>query len=298
MFSFRAFRFQFQARGPVFFPRGMAGNTFRGAFGQIFRRICGGEAEATYARIFEPRSVDGPSGFIHVPRPFVLRPHDLEGLHFRQGDTFCLDVHLFDLEEKLLTYFVLAFRQLAQEGLGPARVPVELVEVRDLTMGRMPNSVVWSQDDSGFTTVPPLQMDLHPVQDFLDRLRVEFRTPTELKSEGSIAQVPEFAVLFGRVRDRISALSSFYGQPLEFNFKAMGDRAKSIILVDYQLHWEQAQRRSSRTGQQHSLDGFVGWADYAGDLNEFVPWLKAGYWSGVGRQTVWGKGEITVSLNI
>jgi hypothetical protein len=38
----------------------------------------------------------------------------------------------------------------------------------------------------------------------------------------------------------------------------------------------------------------VGEAEYQGELGEFVPYLKLGKWVGVGRQTVWGKGEIEV----
>jgi hypothetical protein len=36
----------------------------------------------------------------------------------------------------------------------------------------------------------------------------------------------------------------------------------------------------------------VGSAEYEGDLAEFVPYLRAARWAGVGRQTVWGNGEI------
>ena len=53
-------------------------------------------------------------------------------------------------------------------------------------------------------------------------------------------------------------------------------------------------RRSSRTGKVHPLGGFTGQADYEGGLTDFVPYLFAAKWTGVGRQTVWGKGEISV----
>ena len=276
----------------------MAANIFRGAFGQIFRRMCEGQADNLYARIFEPQSVDGPSGFADAPRPFVLRPQDLDERRFRRGDTFCLDVHLFDLDEEILAHFILTFLQFAREGLGPGRVPVELITVRALTLERNPGEIVWSQDSNYSAILPaPLQIDLHPVEKIAERLRVEFRTPTELKAESSISRVPEFAVLFRRVRDRISTLASLYGKPLHFDFKAMGERSKTVRLTDYRVQWEQVQRRSSRTGRRHSLDGFVGWAEYEGDLNEFMPWLQAGYWSGVGRQTVWGKGSIVINVS-
>jgi hypothetical protein len=34
--------------------------------------------------------------------------------------------------------------------------------------------------------------------------------------------------------------------------------------------------------------------EYAGELGEFLPWLRAARWTGVGRQTVWGKGDLRV----
>jgi len=55
-----------------------------------------------------------------------------------------------------------------------------------------------------------------------------------------------------------------------------------------------AERRSSRTGQVHGIGGFVGVAEYEGELGEFVPYLEAARWTGVGRQCVWGKGELHV----
>ena len=65
--------------------------------------------------------------------------------------------------------------------------------------------------------------------------------------------------------------------------------------LHYWQGWTRSQkRRSSRTGRVHPIGGFVGEAEYEGELGEFVPYLKAGKWVGVGRQTVWGKGDLRV----
>jgi CRISPR/Cas system endoribonuclease Cas6 (RAMP superfamily) len=72
----------------------------------------------------------------------------------------------------------------------------------------------------------------------------------------------------------------------------MGERAACVEMPRCELRWEHVARRSSRTGQSHPLGGFLGEAEYAGDLAEFLPYLIAAKWIGVGRQTVWGKGEI------
>ena len=71
------------------------------------------------------------------------------------------------------------------------------------------------------------------------------------------------------------------------------DRQLRLLVMDAIERVEVA-RRSSRTGQVHPIGGFVGEAEYVGELGEFVPYLKAGKWVGVGRQTVWGKGEISI----
>ena len=91
----------------------------------------------------------------------------------------------------------------------------------------------------------------------------------------------------------MSALRAQYGEgPLEIDFRAMGERAKEIKMTCCELRGHEATRRSRATGQTHPLGGFTGVAEYDGVLREFLPYLKAAEWTGVGRQTVWGKGQI------
>jgi hypothetical protein len=129
------------------------------------------------------------------------------------------------------------------------------------------------------------------------RLRVEFVTPTELKSGDRLVARPDFGVLFSRARDRVSTLRALYGAgPLQIDFRAMGERALDVRMTRCDLRQVEAARRSSRTGQVHGLGGFVGAAEYEGELDEFIPYLEAARWTGVGRQCVWGKGELRVGI--
>ena len=124
-------------------------------------------------------------------------------------------------------------------------------------------------------------------------MRVEFVTPTELKGADS----PEFGVLAARIRDRLSTLGELYGEgPLPLDFRAFGERARQVRMTRCEIEEVSRVRRSSRTGQSHTIGGFIGTAEYEGDLAEFVPYLRAAAWTGVGRQTVWGKGEIRTSV--
>lgn len=125
------------------------------------------------------------------------------------------------------------------------------------------------------------------------KIRVEFLTPTELKGGNG----PEFGVLFARIRDRISTLRALYqGGPVEIDFTAMGERATRVEMTRCEIQHVDAERTSRATGQTHSLGGFIGVAEYEGDLGEFLPYLEIARWTGVGRQTVWGKGEIACEI--
>lgn len=309
-FSLYAFRFHFHSAGRLFFPPGKSGNIVRGAFGTIFRKLacvpectsartCAIRDTCPYARIFEP-SVQGagPSGLADPPRPFVFRAAHLDGRRLQPGESFHFDVHIFDMRDPALAYFVLAFAQLAHEGLGPGRGRAELVRVDQLGAHRQPRVEVY--DGRTFLVreaLPPLELDLAPREEAVERVRVRFLTPTELKKAGEVALRPEFGVLFARIRDRLSALRALYGPgPLAIDFKGLGERAARVRLARSALRWTETTRRSGKTGQHHPFGGFTGQVEYAGELAEFLPFLEAAEWTGVGRQTVWGKGEMSVEV--
>lgn len=135
----------------------------------------------------------------------------------------------------------------------------------------------------------PLAASCGPVS----RIRVRFMTPTELKG----SEQPEFGVLMARIRDRVSTLRALYGAgPLEIDFKAFGERAGRVTMSRCELAEVAGERVSRSTGQRHSIGGFIGVTEYEGDLAEFLPYLEIARWTGVGRQTVWGKGEIAYEV--
>ena len=231
------------------------------------------------------------------PRPFVFRAAHLDGSSIRQGETFWFDVHNFDARDPALPYFVLAFAQLARDGLGPGRGRAELAAVDQLDLDGETVARVFEGECFRMSELAaPNTVDLREPAERVCRVGVRFVTPTELKSGHQVAERPEFGILFARLRDRISTLRALYGAgALEIDFRAMGERAAAVRMTRCELKRTEADRLSSRTDQRHPLGGFVGEAEYEGELGEFVPYLRAGRWTGVGRQTVWGKGEIVTA---
>lgn len=302
IFRLHALRFCFVARDAVVVPPGLAENVLRGALGTILRRMacvpdCPGTAQCErrqsclYARVFEPGAAEGgPSGLAQRPRPFVIRARELAGRRHEPGERLHFDLHLFDLTIPL-SLFAQVFAELAREGLGLGRGRLTLEKVCSLNAdGGCPEEVE--------TVGAPLEFDLRETVPALEWLRVRFLTPTELKSQGQVVTQPEFGILMARVRDRISTLREAYGEgALAMDYAAFGERAGAIRMTRCELRGVKMQRRSTRTGQVHPLGGFTGEAEFEGALEEFLPYLRIACWTGVGRQTVWGKGAIAVEDN-
>ncbi len=239
-----------------------------------------------YARLFEPGAAirKSPSGLADWPRPFLFRASHLDGLTVSAEGHFYFDLHVFDLREPVLEAFRKAFLQWSRAGLGPGRARVALEQVEQIGL-------------DGRSLEAPCRLSFEqPRGEAVDYVRLRFLTPTELKSGGAKVDRPEFPILFARLRDRISTLRTLYGPgPLEIDFQGMGERARARL-----ERWEHSQheivRKSTRTGQVHPLGGFTGIADYTGDLAEFLPWLRAARWVGVGRHTAWGNGDVRVVI--
>jgi hypothetical protein len=268
-------RFEFTAQDALHFAPGMAGNMLRGAFGMALRNVA---SPQDYARIFEPAGT-GPSGLADRPRPFVFRVSHLDSQTIAAGEKFHISVNLFDAlpsrdGDGALPIFTRTFESLGAAGLGRTQARAELIN----TVPAVPISI-------------PLDGPASPTT----HLTVEFKTPTELKRDGRVVDQPNFAILFARIRDRISTLRSLYGPgPLDIDFRAIGERAAQIQITRCDLQHSGALRRSSRSGQTHGIGGFTGITEYQGDLTEFLPYLEAARYTGVGRHCVWGNGEIMI----
>jgi hypothetical protein len=256
-FSFQRVRLEFLALEEQCFPEGKAGNVVRGALGWAMREL----SPEIYLEFFESSQTKGagPSGFANRPRPFVLRANHLDSRILQPSEPFHVDLHLF--RETPPEPFVSAFERIRT--------------------GRLTNVI--SESIS-----VPLESTLARIRN----LTLRFVTPTELKIDNDLAPLPFFPVVFSRARDRLRALSR---HEFTLDFAGMTQRAAAISLVSHQIKQHRYLRTSSKSGQTHPVGGFTGNAAYVGDLDEFVPILKAAYWTGIGRQTVWGKGVIEVA---
>jgi CRISPR-associated endoribonuclease Cas6 len=321
------FRFTLDPVQPLEVPAINKGNMLRGGFGHAFRRLCCVPQckdartcplanSCPYKAMFEPSPPQGAERLSKnqdIPRPFVFRAPQTSQTRFVPGQRFEFGLVLIGRALDFLTYFVLSFRELAEEGLGLNRAKCTLARVEQVktsSNGSGPHDrqadVIYTAEDQLFRAAELASADAwmkSRLQDMpasegdhaIQRLTVRFLTPTFLRADGEVIRRPEFHHVFKRLRDRINALSTFFGDgPVEADFRGLGERAEGVRTVSSTTDWMERFRTSSKTRQRHELSGFVGQVTYEGNLNEFLPWLTLGELVHVGKHTAWGMGQYQI----
>ncbi len=321
------FRFRLVPEQPLEVPALNKGNMLRGGFGHGFRKLCcipqckdtkscPLAATCPYKAVFEPSPPPGSERLSKnqdIPRPFVFRAPETSQSRFRKGEAFEFGLVLIGRAVGFLPYFVLSFRELASEGLGlnRAKCTLERVEQSGLSANGVGSTnheakLIYSSDNQVFRPSGSVSVqdclnsrlrELHSSNgdESTQRITIRFLTPTFLRADGEVVRRPEFHHVFKRLRDRVNALSSFFGDgPLDLDFRGLGERAERVQTVSDQIEWVERFRTSSKTRQRHELSGFVGEATYEGDLGEFLPWLALGELLHIGKHTAWGNGWIRI----
>lgn len=296
---------------------------FRGAFGSVFRSLvchdvgleCAGcplRGRCPYPAVFAPSLDAGVEAarpdiarLRDPPRPFVLRAPRPEAAELPASVPLSLGVCVVGRAVRELPYFVVTLRRLGELGLGRERVRfrVERVAAVDAA-GLVAADVVTPGASEIRHAVSPLTADglARPGDSTARRVRVRFRTATDLRgASASGGEAPSFGTLLRRARDRASALATFFGDGALFEDerepRALADAADRVRLLGAEIEAMRTERRSSRTGQRHPLEGIVGTAHYEGDdLATLMPWLRLAEVLGVGKHTTFGLGHLEVEV--
>lgn len=289
------------------------GSTFRGGFGQLFRRVtcalhqkeckdCILREKCPYAYIFEtapPADTQALSKYESVPRPFVIEPPLEMKTDYASGETLAFQLLLIGRAIEYLPYFIVVFREMEEVGIGRGQRPFKLLDIT--AVGLESEETVYK---AGSNTVRGIDL-VYTGADVIQRLpalhgtlRIHFETPFWLKDQGRLAATPEFHIFFRQAMRRISALSYFHhGQPLEADYSGLAERSRQVSLVEKKTNWLDWERYSRRQKQRISLGGLVGEVTYKGDLDEFLPWLAIGEQVHVGKNTVFGLGKYSMSIH-
>ncbi len=283
------------------------GSTLRGAFGWAFKSVCCSDARVkcedcmvaetcVYSYVFETspkRDSEMMKLYPSVPHPFVIEPPLSRQEIFASGQELQLGLVLVGRAREYLPYFVLAFREMGEVGLGKGRGKYELLRIESSDNGRTVRIYEQSSPEigecsEGIRAVP------EDIPFKAEELVLEFHTPTRLIYEGKLSPNPEFHVLMRSLLRRISAIAYFHcGTTLDVDFKALVERSRQVKLVRADVRWHDWERYSNRQKQRMKLGGFLGTARYSGPWREFWPFLKLGEILHIGKGATFGLGKYT-----
>ncbi|MGE0826743.1 MAG: CRISPR system precrRNA processing endoribonuclease RAMP protein Cas6 [Candidatus Binatia bacterium] len=307
-FRFAQYRLSLIPQEPLTLPTHSKGNTIRGGFGTVFRRlvcvdlrldcaVCELRYTCPYTQVFNPfipPEAERLRKNQNIPRPFVIKPPLETKTQYRPGEILRFDFVVIGEAMNYLPYFVVAFRELADVGFGlnRARCVLATITTVDLHGGER---ILYNGAEG--VVHPPQehltwQMLTPQVATLAERqeLTIRFLTPTTLKAEGEVVMVPQFHQLIKRVRDRINALATFFcGGALDLDFRALGQQAEAVKEVAVHSQWIERTRRT-RKGFAQDQSGFVGSVTYRGDFTPFLPLLLLGEYIHAGKNAAFGNG--------
>ncbi|NOY65722.1 MAG: CRISPR system precrRNA processing endoribonuclease RAMP protein Cas6 [Nitrospirae bacterium] len=292
------------------------GATLRGAFGVAFKRIvcalrkedcseCLLSGRCIYFQIFEARAEgENPLGRVKtIPKPFVIDPPDDEKNLFVQGEALKFTLTLIGKATEYIPYFIYTFDELGRMGIGRKRGRYILREVIDLDS----NTTVYNHDRKILEAVERKTIDLseaiedfiHPaVKDNDTELTVRAVTPIRIKYGRHYTAELEFHILIRQLLRRLFLLWYFHGDYDSEYYETIREYHKNAIRLAEKvrtkkasLYWYDWERYSTRQKARMKLGGVLGSVTYAGPVEPFNAFLKAGEIFHVGKGTTFGLGK-------
>jgi hypothetical protein len=295
------------------------GSTFRGVLGHALKKVacalrredCGDcllQSRCVYALVFEKPPPSGTTTertrIVAPPHPYVIEPSPTAQTRYRTGETFEFSLLLFGEANDYLPYFIFAFDQIGQTGIGKridgkrgnfSLKTVEAVNriVYDAGLGKL-NEGTFTTDLAVLSVTPgdPCSVGAETT------LEINILTPLRLKYDNHLEATLPFHILIRAALRRVSSLCAHYGggEP-DLDYRGLVARARDVQTVSSSLRWFDWRRYSNRQDQDMLMGGMIGRIVYAGALDEYLPLLKFCEQVHLGKQTTFGLGKIAIARN-
>lgn len=308
--EFGKYTFQIKLNHQAVLPR-YKGSTFRGLFGHALKRtVCALKQQTctecilnktcTYALVFETaHALPGPENkrISDPPHPVILEPPLAEKTGFAAGEMLECTLILFGHLNRQLPYFIYAFDQMGQIGLGKnvkgKRAGFTLESVTHN------GSMVYTRQERCITlpaSLPEFSLTPQTRDTDLHRITLKIKTPFRVGSKPGARPDLPFDLLVRSLIRRCTALFNTYGQgepPLDY--PELVKKAGEVRITDNRLSWFDWQRYSSRQDKKMFMGGLVGQVTYQGELEPFIPFLDMARIVHAGKNTAFGLGKIEIT---
>ena len=290
------------------------GSTFRGVFGHALKKVvcalkrqdckeCLLKDKCVYSFVFEtqdkPDRPEGKKRIAAPPHPYVIEPPDTNKTHFKKGEDFDFILILFGKANEYLPYFIYAFEQMGELGIGKgidgkrARFILKSVMTDNMTIYSGETGKISAGTAYQELLIPHNKEEKSPPASTIE---LTFKTPLRIKFQNRLEASLPFHILIRAVLRRIASLYNYHGNgepPLDY--RGLVERAKDIEIKSSALRWFDWKRYSNKQDQRMLMGGIIGKVEYAGDLRPFIPLISFCEKVHVGKQTSFGLGKIVIT---
>lgn len=303
------FEFTLVARETLKLPY-YKGSTFRGAFGTVFKRVvcvtrkdnclgCLLKGHCIYSYVFEtppPSESRIMRKYEAAPHPFVIEPPIEMITIYEKGMSIKFNLVLIGKALEYLPYFIYAFEEIGEVGLGKDRGKYFLKSVKLLNDDKSLIPTVYDSDSKTIDSFVSSSLEIiapNTVSSGSESIALSFITPTRISYNNTLAMEIEFHILIRNLLRRLSLLSYFHceGDILDWDFKQIIEMASRVKCIHRNLEWIDWERYSSRQDTKMKLGGFSGNIAFEGDIKPFMSLIKAGELLHIGKSTTFGLGK-------
>jgi CRISPR-associated endoribonuclease Cas6 len=252
------------------------------------------KTKCVYAIIFEGKIKNNNykyKGFKEIPRPFVLEPPMNYKVCFKKGEEIKLGLVLFGDTAEFLPYIIYTFVELGKIGLGINSGKYDLQEVLNYKGEQIYNS----KEQKLYNKDSTVELDF--VNYDKNTINIKFLSPTRIKVNGKYDYDLNFVTFIRSLLRRITAINFFYlEKELDIDYKKILLESQRIKTKNKDLKYVPMERYSTRQKQVMDLGGIVGEIEYEGQLKSFVPLIKIGEYTHIGKNTTFGLGKYEINI--
>ncbi|HDZ02130.1 MAG TPA: CRISPR system precrRNA processing endoribonuclease RAMP protein Cas6 [Nitrospirae bacterium] len=227
--------------------------------------------------------------YTSAPHPFIIEPPNGRKQGYTPGSEIVFGLTLIGRAIDYLPYFVYSFDELGKTGIGKGRGKYELKEVRS----GAEDKVIYSSDTKTLKTFKTDILSFNSVFTTTDTyntksLTLNFLTPARIIYNKHLTLDLELHILIRNLLRRLSLLYYFHcsGDTSEWDFKGLIEKAQNVKVKRSDLKWYDWERYSARQETKMKMGGFVGEITFEGDVEPFMPLIKAGEVLHVGKGTL------------
>ena len=320
LFYLSCYRFSYIADEEVHFSS-YKGIVFRGGLGHNLKEKaclmpevqcenCNLNSKCVYSRLFEspvPKESKYFCGQPFIPHPFIIEPPLENKDIYYPGEVVEFKLILIGSSVEYLPYFIFAFMELGNKGLGKivngrrGKCTLDKVESLGNADGEA-YSTIYLRKKTSYSE-PSVLLYLDSLMNGLTCLdagnkyiKINFLTPTSIKFKGEITKDIDFPLLLRNTMRRISTLSYYYcGYELQLHYKDILEQASEVSIIKNNLKWVQWERHSGRQRKKFGMEGFLGEITFFGEMDNYLPLLLFGQYLHLGKGTSFGYGKYLIS---